>query len=391
MRTHYDEALEVYQKLIEEHPDYLALYIYIGMCQFKLDQFQEANQSADVYLAKISDSAVGLNLKACAYFHIFDTEIESLSEAQILQIHKFGSASYRFADDLIAHNLCVFRGGVDGFNLFPKLLSSIPEARFNLAVLYMRDNLPLEAHLLMNDFKPLDVNQIFLKAAISLAVGEMTSDANLIEEANRTFGEIGNMEDVKDTILGRQALSTSHFIQSRFGRALEVLVTIEQFMKKCDEFFYTKGVAYASSSEWVEGEKALLKVESAAYKKEVFYKEWLCRCYMRNKRFEKGWQMYMDELEVEHARALLNVIAFDGYEMGGYLWCMRAYDILARQSEEPTLKMGCIVSGIAVFRDYLGGKGTMENVEEVFGVLREYEEALDYLEVMTGHLADASF
>jgi intraflagellar transport protein 56 len=389
MRTHYKEALEIYERVARDCPEYLAVNIYIGMCRFKLDQFEEANKAADIYLSSVSDSAVGLNLKACAYFHLFDTEVESVSEAQILQIRKFSSASYGFAEDLIDHNICVFRGGDDGFTVFPKIKNSIPEAKFNLAVLYMRESSPSEAHAVLADLKPIDFFQVFLKAAVSLAIGQLGVEVSLIEEASAHFQEIGNLEDMRDTIPGRQALSMHLFIAGNYSKALTVLATVENFLEKCDEFHYNKGMIFAVNSQWVEAEKQLLLVKSKPYKREIFYKQWLCRCYMRNKRYEKGWNLYSEETDPNHAQVLLAIIGYDGFEMGGYFWSMKAYDILAKYTDEELYKEACIMAGIGVFRNIVAGQEVTGRVEDVLATLNDYPAASEQVKLISSYLAKA--
>ena len=55
MRTHYQDAIDIYQRLLIQHPEYIALHVYIAMCQYKLDKFEESNESVDQYLGINSD------------------------------------------------------------------------------------------------------------------------------------------------------------------------------------------------------------------------------------------------------------------------------------------------------------------------------------------------
>jgi intraflagellar transport protein 56 len=75
MRSHYQEAIEIYQRLLLQRPEFLALNVYIAMCQFKLEQYEESNEAVDLYLGENSDSAVALNLKSCDYWRLFDATI----------------------------------------------------------------------------------------------------------------------------------------------------------------------------------------------------------------------------------------------------------------------------------------------------------------------------
>jgi intraflagellar transport protein 56 len=79
--TSYDKAIAVYERMLLQNPTFVALHVYIAMCQFKSDHFYESNESIDAYLADQSDSAIGLNLKSCTYWRLFEP---GLAEAQLL-------------------------------------------------------------------------------------------------------------------------------------------------------------------------------------------------------------------------------------------------------------------------------------------------------------------
>jgi intraflagellar transport protein 56 len=366
MRSHYQDALDVYQRLLVQHPDFLALNVYIAMCQFKLDDFEASNEAVDLYLSENSDSAVALNLKSCDYFRLFGQEI---AESQLLQIRKFSSAAYDFIDNLVTHNLCIFANGVDGFTILPKLVHAIPEARYNLAVLYMRENNPTEANDVLQDFTVVQLNESILKGTVLLALGQATSEGSQIEEANAIFSEIGMMEGVKDTVQGRECLASTRFIIGEYEEALRVLETIEQFVNEIDEYNYDKGMTLASLSRWQEAERALLMVKNPAYTKEIFYSSWLCRCFIKNKKPEAAWNLYVDATSTEDSKTLLKIIAADCFQAGLYFYSMRAYDVLAKFEMDPSFKDGLVASAVGVFRCVLTKKETPERLMDVINAL----------------------
>jgi intraflagellar transport protein 56 len=377
MRANFQDAIELYQRLLQQHPDFLALNVYIAMCQFKLDQFEEANESVDQYLAVSSDSAVGLNLKACSYLRLFDADI---AESQLLQIRKFASASYSFIDSLIKHNLVVFQNGGDGFTELPKLVGGLNEARFNLAVLYMRDNNPTEAYNLLQKFQPLDINESILKATVWLSYGLLTSDAGFLEEASQIFAEIGDLEVVKDTVPGRQCLATSKFILTEYEETLRVLQSIEQAAADSDEFNYNKAMALAALSRWAEAESCFLRVKNTKFTNERFYGSWLCRCYIKNHKAEKAWELYTEATQTEDAKQLLQVIAGDCYVAGSHYYAMKAYDILSKFEGDPTLREGMIASAVGVFRGILSRKEPADHLPDVLAALASEPDAAQVLE-----------
>ena len=374
MRSHYQDAIEIYQRLLLEHPDFLALNVYIAMCQFKLEQYEESNEAVDIYLGVNSDSAVALNLKSCDYLRLFDPEI---AESQLLQIRKFSSAAYDFVENLITHNLCIFHNGDDGFTILPKLVPILNEARFNLAVLYMRENNAQEAFNLLQDYIPIEINDSILKATVLLAMGQINSDAQPIEEANATFQEVGSMDVIKDTIQGREALASTKFIVGEYDETLRVLQTIEQFVEDMDEYNYDKGMALAALSRWAEAERYFLMVGNPAYTEEIYYISWLCRCYIKNGKAEAAWNLYVDATSTEDSKTLLNIIASDCFLSGQFYYSMRAYDVLSKYETDPSFRDGLIASSVGVFRSILSKKESPDKLSEVLSILGSEPDASD--------------
>ncbi|EAY14740.1 hypothetical protein TVAG_038480 [Trichomonas vaginalis G3] len=383
MRSHFQEAIDIYQKLLMEHPDFLALNVYIAMCQFKLDNYDESNEAVDVYLQINSDSAVALNLKSCDYLRIFDA---NTAESQLLQIRKFSSATYGFVDSLINHNLCIFHNGDDGFTILPKLVGVIPEARFNLAILYMRESNAKEAYNLLQDFQPLDISESILRATVLLAYGQLQSEPGPIDEANQIFSEVGNMDMIKNTVEGRQALATTKFIQSDYERTLQILQTIEDKIGDTDEFNYNIGMTYCGLEKWAEAERRLLMVKNPAYTREIFYVSFLCKCYIMNRKPNQAFILYTESINTEDAKLLLQIISTHCYQQGQYYYAMKAYNILAQFDLDPVNRQGMIASAVGVFRNVLSRKESPDKLQEVREVLESDPSAEEVRNVINKYI-----
>jgi intraflagellar transport protein 56 len=377
LRSHYQDAIEIYGSLLVQHPEFIALSVYMAMCQFKLERFEQSNELVDLYLGENSDSAVALNLKSCDYFRLFGQEI---AESQLLQIKKFSTAAYEFVDNRVVHNLCIFQNGVDGFRILPKLVHVIPEARYNLAVLYLRDNNPVEANEILQDFQAIELNESILKASILLALGQANSEAPQIEEANSMFTEIINLEGVKDTVPGRECHASTKFIVGEYDAALKILQTIESFVDELDEYNYDKAMTLASLSKWQEAEKAFLMVKNPAYTKEIFYMRWLARCYIKNKKPEEAWNLYVDATSTEDSKTLLRVIAADYYNAGMFFYAMKSYDVLAKFEPEPQYRDGLIAAAVGVFRAILTKQETPDRLMDLMNALASEPSAGPVLE-----------
>ena len=369
-----------------DHPDFLALNVYISMCQFKLDQFEESNQTVDQYLAVHSDSAVALNLKSCDYLRLYTPDI---AESQLLQIRKFASSNYEFVDNLINHNLCIFQNGDDGFKILPPLLNSLNESKYNLAVLYLRESNSAEAYNIIKDYPTPDVPDLLLKAGVDLAYGQLSGEQKLIEDATIVFKEISEMTPAKDTIPGRQALITYLFVQAEFQGCLSAINSIEEHVGALDELIYNKAMALASIGRYDEAEKYFLQVQNPYYTKEIYYLQWLVKCYVHNKKPEEAWKIVTTCTNPEEAKLLLQIIAIDCFTTKSFYYAMKAYETLSRIDLDPSNKQGMIASAIGVFRNVLSRKETSDKIPEILEVLHDEPDAAQIVQTIENHIQNS--
>ena len=176
LRGHFQEATDIYKRLLLENRDDLALNLcvrlppgprsqpvtdlpslclilksrrYVAMCYYKLDYYDVSLEILAVYLQAHPDSVVALSLKACNHFRLYSGKA---AEAELKTIAEQGTNITE--NDLIRHNLVVFRGGENALQVLPPLVDFIPEARLNLVVYYLRNDEIQEAFELMKDLEP---------------------------------------------------------------------------------------------------------------------------------------------------------------------------------------------------------------------------------------------
>ena len=65
LRSHFEEATEIYKKLLIENKDYHAINIYVALCYYKMDYYDVSLEILSVYLNQNPTSVIALNLKAC--------------------------------------------------------------------------------------------------------------------------------------------------------------------------------------------------------------------------------------------------------------------------------------------------------------------------------------
>jgi hypothetical protein len=46
-------------------------------------------------------------------------------------------------------------------------------------------------------------------------------------------------------------------------------------------------------AKWQEAERAFLMVNNSACAKDIFYTQWLARCYTKTKKPEEAWNLYL--------------------------------------------------------------------------------------------------
>jgi intraflagellar transport protein 56 len=246
----------------------------------------------------------------------------------------------------------------------------------------MKENNPVEANEIFRDLQPIEQNESILKASVSLSLGQINGELSQIEQANTIYADIGTTETVKDTVWGRQCLASSKFIVGDYEETLRVLQTIEEIVGDIDEFNYDKAMTLASLSKWAEAERYLLLVKNQSYTHELFYLTWLCRCYIKNKKPEAAWNLYIDSNSTDDSKALLRIIGSDCFLAGSYYYAMRAYDVLAKYEPDQNYKDGMVSSAVGVFRGVLTKKESNDKLSEVMNLLAQEPEAQQILQAI---------
>lgn len=165
MRAHYQEAIDVYKRVLVDNKDFLAINVYLALCFYKLDYYDMSQEVLEVYLSQHSDSTIAINLKACNRFRLFSGRV---AEQVIKNIADNGT----FGADLIRHNMVVFRNGEGALRVLPGLLNIVPEARLNLAIYYLKQGDIQEAHALMKELQPTSPHEYILKGVVHAALGQ---------------------------------------------------------------------------------------------------------------------------------------------------------------------------------------------------------------------------
>ncbi|XP_062424642.1 intraflagellar transport protein 56 isoform X2 [Rhea pennata] len=339
MRSHYQEAIDIYKRILLDNREYLALNVYVALCYYKLDYYDVSQEVLAVYLQQVPDSTIALNLKACNHFRLYNGKA---AEAELKSLTDSASSSFEFAKELIKHNLVVFRGGEGALQVLPPLVDVIPEARLNLVIYYLRQDDVQEAYNLIKDLEPTTPQEYILKGVVNAALGQEIGSRDHLKIAQQFFQLVGGSASECDTIPGRQCMASCFFLLRQFGDVLIYLNSVKVF----------------------------LLIQSEKIKNDFVYLSWLARCYIMNKKPQLAWKLYLKMETSGESFSLLQLIANDCYKMGQFYYSAKAFDVLERLDSNPEYWEGKRGACVGVFQMILAGREAKETLREVLHLLR---------------------
>eukprot|EP01060_Flectonema_neradi_P012302 TRINITY_DN19169_c0_g2_i1.p1 TRINITY_DN19169_c0_g2~~TRINITY_DN19169_c0_g2_i1.p1 ORF type:complete len:561 (+),score=85.70 TRINITY_DN19169_c0_g2_i1:80-1762(+) len=366
-RNHFQEATDIYKRILLDNRDYLALNVYVALCYYKLEYYDVSLEVLNVYLQAHQDSAIAINLKACNHYRLYNGKA---AEAELKVLVDLQSASYNVENDLVNHNLVVFRNGENALQVLPRLLDIVPEARLNLVIYYLRSDDIKEAYDLIKDLEPLTPPEYVLKGVVNACIGQETGNRDHIKTAQQYFQLVGASHSECDTIPGRQCMASCFFLLKQYEDVLIYLNSIKSYFFQDDTFLYNYGLALANTGQWSEAEQALSSIQGEKYKSEYCYLAWLARCYIYLKQPKKAWELYLKMDTRNESFNLLTLIANDCYRVGCFYHSAKAFDVLERLDPNPEFWDGKRGACIGVFQQVIAQKEPPDALRDVFNMLR---------------------
>ncbi|XP_061535320.1 intraflagellar transport protein 56 isoform X5 [Phycodurus eques] len=275
MRSHYQEAIEIYKRLLLQNIDLLAMKVYVALCYYKLGYYDVSQEVLAAYLQNIPDSTIALNLKACNHFSLYNGKA---AEAELKNLIDISSCSFEFAKELIRHNLVVFRGGEGALQVLPPLIDVIPEARLNLVIYYLRQDDVQEAYNLIQHLDPATPQEYILKGVVNAALGQQLGTRDYLKVAQKFFQLVGGSASECDTIPGRQCMASCFFLLREFNDVLIYLNSVKGYFYNDDSFNFNYAQAKAAIGNFKEAEEIFLLIQSEKIKSDYVYLSWLARC-----------------------------------------------------------------------------------------------------------------
>ncbi|CAL9700450.1 unnamed protein product [Knipowitschia caucasica] len=367
MRSHYQEALDIYKRLLQQNRDFLALKVYVALCYYKLDYYDVSQEVLAVYLQSIPDSTIALNLKACNNFRLYNGKA---AEAELKNLIDISSSSFEFAKELIRHNLVVFRGGEGALQVLPPLIDVIPEARLNLVIYYLRQDDVQEAYNLIQDLVPTTPQEYILKGVVNAALGQEIGSRENLKIAQQFFQLVGGSASECDTIPGRQCMASCFFLLRQFEDVLVYLNSVKNYFSHDDTFNFNYAQAKAALGNYKEAEKVFQQIQNEKIKNDYVYLSWLARCYIMNQKGRLAWELYLKMGTSSDSFSILQLIANDCYKMGQFYYAAKAFDALEKLDPGSNYWDGKRGACIGVFQMILANKEPKETLKEIVPLLR---------------------
>ncbi|KAM9362607.1 intraflagellar transport protein 56 [Symphorus nematophorus] len=367
MRSHYQEAIDIYKRLLLQNRDFLALKVYVALCYYKLDYYDVSQEVLAVYLQSMPDSTIALNLKACNHFRLYNGKA---AEAELKNLIDISSCSFEFAKELIRHNLVVFRGGEGALQVLPPLIDVIPEARLNLVIYYLRQDDVQEAYNLIQDLVPTTPQEYILKGVVNAALGQEIGSRDHLKIAQQFFQLVGGSASECDTIPGRQCMASCFFLLRQFEDVLIYLNSVKGYFYNDDTFNFNYAQAKAALGNYKEAEEVFLLIQSEKIKNDYVYLSWLARCYIMNQKGRLAWDLYLKMGTSSDSFSLLQLIANDCYKMGQFYYAAKAFDALEKLDPGSDYWEGKRGACVGIFQLILANKESKETLKEVVALLQ---------------------
>ncbi|XP_077195402.1 intraflagellar transport protein 56 isoform X4 [Paroedura picta] len=367
MRSHYQEAIDIYKRILLDNREYLALNVYVALCYYKLDYYDVSQEVLAVYLQQVPDSTIALNLKACNHFRLYNGKA---AEAELKSLMDSASTSFEFAKELIKHNLVVFRGGEGALQVLPSLIDVIPEVRLNLVIYYLRQDDAQEAYNLIKDLEPTTPQEYILKGVVNAVLGQEMGSRDHLKIAQQFFQLVGGSASECDTIPGRQCMASCFFLLRQFDDVLIYLNSVKSYFYNDDTFNFNYAQAKAATGNTSEAEEVFLLIQSEKIKNDFVYISWLARCYIMNKKPRQAWELYQKMETSGESFSLLQLIANDCYKMGQFYYSAKAFDVLERLDPNPEYWEGKRGACVGIFQMILACREPKDTLREVLHLLR---------------------
>lgn len=365
-RYHFQEAIDIYKRILLQTREYLALNVYVAMSYYRMDYYEVSLEVLNVYLQTYSNSAIAINLKACNHYRLYNGQSAETELKVLIDLHR---TTYNFETDIVKHNLVVFRNGEDALQVLPPMLDvGIKEARLNLVIYFLRHEQLNDAYNLMKDLEPQTPQEYILKAVTFAYIGQQVDSQDHLKICRDYFLSVGSSDSECDTIPGRQCMASYYFLMRDFANVLIYLRSIKMYFPRDDIFQYLYGIACAATGNFSEAEESLGSIRSEKVRAEFSYTGWLVRSHIMNRHPKKAWDVYL-KMDTSESIGILRLIANDCYKTSAFYYAAKAFDVLERLDNDSEYVEGKRGACIGVFQQVYANEESAELLSDVIKML----------------------
>ena len=223
-RGYYNEALKVFKKMHIDDPHMDELHLYAAMCYYKLEYFDRCLSTLQSYKQVDQESFIASNLKACVYYRLSKCTDAKVEIGNLVNVYPNGF------NKVLVHNMALFGNKDNCLDVWHSCIHYIPEAACNIAIYHLKDKQLQHAKEIVDKIHPTYLDEIVVKAICLAEYGQEYNDEKSIQESILLFESIGTLESEKNTILGRQSMSSLLLLQNNYEEAEIYLESIKTFM-----------------------------------------------------------------------------------------------------------------------------------------------------------------
>ena len=367
LRSHYQEAIDIYKRILLDNREFTALNVYIALCYYKLDYYDVSQEVLAVYLSNYPNSATAINLHACNFYRLYNGKA---AEAELTKFESEASRSFTYAKEIMKHNMVVFQNGEGALQVLPPLVDVIVEARLNLVIYHLKQDNIQEAYNLIKELEPTTPHEYILKGVVNAALGQEQGSKEHLKIAQQYFQLVGGSASECDTIPGRQCMASCFFLLRQFEDVLIYLNSVKSYFYNDDTFNFNYAQVKAAVGNYKEAEELLLLIQNDKIKSDYVYLSWLARCFIMNQKSRQAWELYLKMETSNDSFSLLQLIANDCYRMGQFYYSAKAFDVLERLDPNPEYWEGKRGACVGVFQKIVAGQEPQDTLREVLTLLK---------------------
>uniref|UniRef100_A0A914C3E8 Intraflagellar transport protein 56 n=1 Tax=Acrobeloides nanus TaxID=290746 RepID=A0A914C3E8_9BILA len=366
LRSHYQQAIDIYKKILVKHKNFIALNVYLALCYYKLDYYDVSMEVLQPYLEQHPDSPIGVNLKACNHYRLYNSRA---AENELKALKYLVNSELAFAKDIVLHNTVVFRNGDAALQVLPSLVDIIPEARSNLIIFHLKKDDVEAAFKLVSNLEPQSTPDFLLKAVAYTSMGYIQSSKEYLKTAAEFYKIVGSSASECDTITGRQSMASAYFLWRQFEDVLVYLSSIKAYFPNDDVFNFNYGQTLLFCENYEEAEATLLLVTGHQITSLLTYQLCLLRAYIKNKKGKQAWNFYQKERNSRESPTILKLVANDCYREEEFLYAAKAFEEMEKKESRmnySSAKQGAVVGVVKMFAI---GRVSIEDLRDALRIL----------------------